>query len=172
MDHKTARWAKIVFLYPDQVVALHQREIWLGTRCGPLSTPRFIEKGLATWQATDLMEQGIRAVFPDGYWPKSMDASEQAASIDVFERSIFPVWMGILKKEVESELAAAHGQAATDGTVMTEILTTHKQDVAIIAAGVKPNRMGHDQERLMELRQKAVRARGDREPYGKDRAAQ
>ena len=164
MDYKTARWAKIVWLYPDQVAALHEREIWLGTRCGPLSTPRFIEKGLATWQATDLIEQGIRAVFPDGYWPRGMDPSEQAASIDTFERAIFPVWMGVSRKDVDADTAEA-------GHVMAEVLTTHKQDMAIIAAGVKPNRMGQDQERLMELRSKATRAGGYGQS-GKDRAGQ
>ena len=166
MDHKTARWAKIVFLYPDQVAALHERETWLGTRSGPLNTPRFIEKGLATWQATDMMGQGIRTVFPDGYWPRGMDASDQAASIDAFERAIFPVWMGVLRKDAEADTTTVES-----GQVMAEILTTHKQDLAIIAAGVKPNRMGQDQERLMELRSRATRAGGYGQS-GKDRAGQ
>ena len=158
MDSRTARWAQIVWLYPDQVTDLHQHELWLGTRSGPLNEPRFIQKGLPTWQAKEMISRGILSVFPDGYWPRGMDSSEQANSLEIFEREIFPIWMGILQKAVEADKKLTHEQVNSPGQVMFEVLTTHKQDIAIITSGNKPNRMGHDQEKMTELRQKAARA--------------
>ena len=79
-----------------------------------------------------------------------MDNSEQAASIEAFEREIFPIWMGILTKDAERDKDLTFEQVNAPGQVMFEVLTTHKQDLAIIRSEKKPNRRGYEQEKSQD----------------------
>lgn len=92
-----------------------------------------------------MIAQSTRQKFPDGYFPREMNAAEKAVSIEEFERSIYPIWMGIEKKDFENEAAQSwewvHAQR-----VLLEVLTMHRQDRAIHGSNHKPVRMGEPTE--------------------------
>lgn len=88
-----------------------------------------------------------------------MGEAEKAMSISDFEHSVYPIWMGIEKKDFENERAMTNAQVDAQNTLL-ECLTLHRQDLAIFQSGIKPNRMTSTQERMGDLRRKAARAAG------------
>jgi len=119
-----------------------------------------------------MISQAIKSRFPEGYWPSTMDASAQYRSMDDFTRAIYPIWKGIGKKDWEAENGKmvdgemvgglTQAQVAAPGQCLFEVQTTHKQDNAIFAAGIKPHRSDMAQEKMQNIRQKAARAAGVR----------
>lgn len=160
MDEKISRWSQLVFLDHDQVESLHHREVLLGTRSGPSNRPLFMQKEMATWEALTMISEAMRTRFPEGYWPKAMDGSAQYNSIDAFTKSIYPIWRGIAEKDKEREEALPMSEIGKPGSVMFEILTMHKQDLAIFNSGIKPARIDANQETMNRLRRKDSRAGG------------
>lgn len=94
---------------------------------------------------------------PDGYWPRDMSLSEQAASMEQFEALVYPLWKGIDERDTATEAKLTAGEIASQ-RVLLECLTLHRQDLAIYASGIKPNRTGSDYTRMIELRRKAAKA--------------
>lgn len=94
---------------------------------------------------------------PDGYWPRDMSLQEQAASIAQFEALIFPIWKGISERDLAVDAKMTAEEVAAQ-RVLLECLTLHKQDLAVYASGIKPNRTGSDYTRMIELRRKSARA--------------
>lgn len=159
MDLRT-RWAQIVWMDQDEVEALHHREIWLGTRSGRSNLPLFTQKKMGTWQAMDLISKTMSRKFPEGFFPQGMDVSAQYKSIDDFRKAIYPIWKGIEEKdkEIDDKLTAA--EVGKPGQMLFEIGTVHRQDLAIMRSGIKPHRSSGDQEKMVALRKKALRASG------------
>lgn len=157
MDNKISRWAQLVWMEKDDLEVLHHREKLLATRSGSLRAPLFLEKNLATWQMTELIEITTARISPAGFWPKDFSELDKASSMKVFERSIYPIWMGIEVDDKERENAMSNEQVVAQG-ILLECLTMHRQDMAILESGFKPVRVAGDQDRIRELRQKAARA--------------
>lgn len=159
MDQNISRWSMIVWMDRDQLDALHHREVWLGTRSGPLNRPVFQQKRLATWEGTSLIIQAMKTRFQEGYWPKSMDSAAQYNSLDAFAKAIYPLWKGIEEKDKAVEDAMTTAEASKI-RLMLEVQTLHKQDTAIYMSGIKPARMDEDRDAMDRLRRKAIRASG------------
>ncbi len=157
MTQNTSRWMQLVWMDPDDVAALHHREKLLATRSGSLRVLSFVQKNLATWQMTQMIENTTRQINPNGFWPKDMTEADKASSMNVFERSIYPIWMGI-EVEDKARKDAMTNEEVSSQDVLFECLTMHRQDLAIHASGFKPVRQAGDQDRMRELRQKAARA--------------
>lgn len=98
-------------------------------------------------------------LLPDGYWPKGMDEGSRQNSIRAFESAIYPFWASIEKQDTEREAAMTSAQVAAPGQVLYECATVHRQDIAIMASGIKPNRDNSDQERMEILRRRDARSR-------------
>lgn len=96
---------------------------------------------------------------PDGYWPRDMSLTEQAASVEQFEALIFPIWKGIDRRDIATEAAMTAEQAQAQ-RVLLECLTLHKQDLAIYNSGIKPNRMASDYSKMVEMRRRASKSTG------------
>lgn len=86
-----------------------------------------------------------------------MEESVKAASMDQFERAIYPIWRGIDEKDKIAEINMTNEEIATRD-VLLECGTLHRQDLAIYTSGIKPNRQGGDQEKIADLRRRASRA--------------
>lgn len=97
---------------------------------------------------------------PNGYWPREMTEAERAVSIEVFERAIYPIWKGILERDISAENLLTMEQVNDPGQVLFEAQTIHKQDLAIFGSGIKPHRVSSDQNKMAELRRKSTRAFG------------
>lgn len=85
-----------------------------------------------------------------------MDEAAKAESIESFEKSIYPIWRGIEERDLAEDLS----RPLTDGGVMWECATMHKQDVAVYISGIKANRFDVKVELMADLRRKAARASG------------
>lgn len=94
---------------------------------------------------------------PDGFWPRDMSTSEQASSVAQFESLIYPIWKGIEEKDIAADAKLTMEQIQ-ERRVLLECLTLHKQDLAIHASGIKPNRSGSEYAKMLELRRKSARA--------------
>lgn len=159
MDPKTARWSQIVFFDRDEVEALHHRERLLAKRSGSSRTPEFQVMGLPTWEDEAKIASITSRLNPSGYWPKEMLEGERTASMADFEHKIYPIWMGIEKKDHDAEALMTPDQAGAT-PVMLECLTMHRQDWAIYDSGEKPRRDSGDRKRMDALRRKAANAHG------------
>ena len=160
MDNRTARWMQIVGMDRDDLAGLHAREKSQATRLPAFGNrPRFHVKGLGTWEANEKINLTTSRLLPDGYWPKGMDESSRQNSIRAFESAIYPFWASIEKQDTEREAALTSAQVAAPGQVLYECATVHRQDLAIHASGIKPNRDNSDQERMEMLRRRDARSR-------------
>ncbi len=100
-----------------------------------------------------MITREINRVFPEGYWPKGMDNSAQARSIDEFSRAIYPAWKGTEAFDSEAEGKLTMEEIRAPGQVLFEAKTIHKQDLAIRRSGNKPAR---EFMQTADLRKKAV----------------
>ena len=107
-----------------------------------------------------MISQGIRSLFPDGFWPASMDNAAQYRSLEDFGRAIYPLWKGVAKKDAEAEAALSGAEVHAKGQVLFEVQTMHRQDLAIHRAGIQTTRTDENQSKMNALRQKAARAAG------------
>lgn len=95
---------------------------------------------MPTWERVDLIAEFTTRTFPDGYFPREMNAAERALSIENFEKAIYPIWMGIEKKDFEDEAKQSMEWVRTQN-IMLEVLTMHRQDRAIHGSGHRPGRI-------------------------------
>lgn len=101
-------------------------------------------------------------MYPNGYWPREMTEGERAASVEIFSREIYPIWKGIEDRDIAADNKLTMEQANNPGQMLFEAATIHKQDLAILSSGIKPNQISSEKEVMAELRRKAVRASGGR----------
>ena len=156
MDQCIARWSQIVWMDREELESLQRREILRATRGidGRLS---FVAKNQSHWMDLDRIKMSTMSHSPDGYWPRDMSTSEQAASMAQFEARIYPLWRGIAERDTAAE-ALMTTEQVREQRVLLECITLHKQDLAIFNSGIKPNRTGSDYTRMIELRRKAAKA--------------
>lgn len=161
MDQRTARWLQIVQMDQDDLAGLHARERLLATRL-PASgnMPRFQVENRPHWQDLAGLALTTSRLSPSGYWPAGIEESDKAASVRAFEAAIYPLWAPIEKQDTEREAKIPMSEVEKPGQVLFECSTLHRQDLAIHASGIKPNRAGGDQERMSNLRRKAMKAAG------------
>lgn len=157
MDMKISRWAQIVWMDREEVEGLHRREILRATRSPISSRLSFEEKHQPHWMDLERMKLSTMSHSPDGYWPRDMSLSEQAASIEQFEALIYPLWKGIEENDFAREMKLSREEIDSN-RVLLECLTVHRQDLAIYGSGIKPNRTGSDYTRMIELRRKAAKS--------------
>lgn len=69
-----------------------------------------------------------------------MNSAERSLSIENFEKAIYPIWMGIEKKDFDNE-AAQSWEWIRAQRVLLEVLTMHRQDLAIHESGHRPGRI-------------------------------
>lgn len=122
---RKARWAQIVFWDRHSLNELHRREEWLAGIDNKLKQERYRVNNLASWQDDGFiwLMQVKHQLIP--YWPKGMDMATQQASLDDFKRQIYPIWMPIWHRNIEST---------------SEWKTIHLCDIAIFENELKPNR--------------------------------
>jgi hypothetical protein len=87
-----------------------------------------------------------------------MDDGARASSVRAFESAIYPFWASIEKQDTERESAMTSAQVGAPGQVLYECLTMHRQDRAIHASGIKPNKNHQEQSRMEEIRRRATKA--------------
>lgn len=102
--------------------------------------------------------QAMSRLKPDGFWPKNMSEGEKAASVDQFEKSIYPIWKSIEVADKAAEDDLTDEEVAAPGQVMFECATMHRQDRAIKRRGILPNIVTIEKEMMAGLRRKAARA--------------
>lgn len=88
-----------------------------------------------------------------------MDEAARSASVRSFEAAVYPIWAGIEAQDTARELKMTHAEVSAPGQVLYECETVHRQDLAIVAAGVKVNRDNSDREQMEKLRRRDARAR-------------
>ena len=86
-----------------------------------------------------------------------MDASDQNRSVHEFERAIFPIWKGIEEREIAADGKLTGADIYAPGQILFECATLHKQDLAILASGVKPHRQAGDREYIDAIRRRDTR---------------
>ena len=72
------------------------------------------------------------------YWPEHMLLSIRDSRMSDFLRKIYPIWKSIEEKDLAIDQKKPIGQG------IPEVVTVHKQDLAIIASGFKPDRQSAD----------------------------
>lgn len=102
--------------------------------------------------------QTMNRLKPDGFWPKNMTEGEKSASVDQFEKSIYPLWKSIEVSDKSAEDALTVEEVNLPGQVLFECATMHRQDRAIKRKGILPNIVSIEKEMMADLRRKAARA--------------
>lgn len=158
MNPWIGRWTLLVWMDLDEIANLHHREVSLGTRSWPSNTMLFKQRKMPTWEADKIIALAIARKFPDGCWPKTMTQSEQSQSISDFGRAIYPIWKGIDERDWEADAKLSQAEVNASGQILYDILTLHRQDLAIYASGIKPRRDSMEMQAMADLRAKAARA--------------
>jgi hypothetical protein len=160
MDALMTRWAQIVWLDRDDILGLHHRELLSARRSGQSNSPRFVQEGRETWMEVERIIEMTRRISPNGYWPRDMTEAERSVSMEVFGRAIYPIWKGILERDIAAENLLTMAEVNAPGQVLFETLTVHKQDLAIFGSGIKPHRQSSDQAKMADLRRRSTRSFG------------
>lgn len=161
MNDRTTRWLQVCLMDRDDLAGLHAREKSQATRLPDSGNrPRFLVEGKSTWE--DLARIGLTTsrLLPSGFWPHGMDEAARSASVRNFEAAVYPIWAGIEVEDSAREAKMTHAQVSAPGQVLYECATVHRQDLAIVGAGIKPNRENADQARMDAIRRRDARARG------------
>lgn len=84
------------------------------------------------------MKNTTRVYAPE-FWPKEMPEADRTRSMDDFSAAIYPIWKGIEEKDNAKDQALSLAEAG-NRLMMSEVLTLHKQDLAIFQSGIKVRR--------------------------------
>lgn len=94
-------------------------------------------------------------MFSQGYWPREMSEADRARSMEDFTRAIYPIWRGIDERDRAEDAKKSLGECMAQ-PIMAEVVTLHKQDLAIYESGHKPSKISTAPESMQRLRQKAA----------------